>query len=153
MSLRGVAQLGQSAWFGTRRSQVRILSPRLNGIQCPVMQECRNWQTSKTKDLVSNALVWVQVPSPAFNKKEQTKCLLFFCVKRLIQDLGNWGLCVWSNLINQDLAGWFFNETARGRRDIEGITNLSDKIQFLISWILKVATIYLTKLNFLSDRY
>ena len=25
---RGVAQLGQSAWFGTRRSQVRILSPR-----------------------------------------------------------------------------------------------------------------------------
>ena len=27
--LRGVAQLGQSAWFGTRRSQVQILSPRL----------------------------------------------------------------------------------------------------------------------------
>ena len=25
---RGVAQLGYSAWFGTRRSQVRILSPR-----------------------------------------------------------------------------------------------------------------------------
>ena len=33
-----------------------------------VMQECRNWQTSKTKDLVSNALVWVQVPSPALEK-------------------------------------------------------------------------------------
>ncbi len=32
------------------------------------MQECRNWQTSKTKDLVSNALVWVQVPSPAPDK-------------------------------------------------------------------------------------
>ena len=29
------------------------------------MQECRNWQTSKTKDLVINAIVWVQVPSPA----------------------------------------------------------------------------------------
>ena len=28
-NLRGVAQLGQSAWFGTRKSQVRILSPRL----------------------------------------------------------------------------------------------------------------------------
>ena len=32
------------------------------------MQECRNWQTSKTKDLVSTALVWVQVPSPALSK-------------------------------------------------------------------------------------
>ena len=30
------------------------------------MRKCRNWQTSKTKDLVSNALVWVQVPSSAF---------------------------------------------------------------------------------------
>ncbi len=35
-----------------------------------VMQECRNWQTSKTKDLVSNALVWVQVPSPALKELE-----------------------------------------------------------------------------------
>ena len=31
------------------------------------MRKCRNWQTSKTKDLVSIALVWVQVPSSAFN--------------------------------------------------------------------------------------
>ena len=30
-----------------------------------VMRKCRNWQTSKTKDLVSIALVWVQVPSSA----------------------------------------------------------------------------------------
>ncbi len=30
------------------------------------VRKCRNWQTSKTKDLVSNALVWVQVPSSAF---------------------------------------------------------------------------------------
>jgi hypothetical protein len=29
-------------------------------------RKCRNWQTSKTKDLVSIALVWVQVPSSAF---------------------------------------------------------------------------------------
>ena len=28
MVYRGVAQFGQSAWFGTRRPQVRILSPR-----------------------------------------------------------------------------------------------------------------------------
>ena len=33
-----------------------------------VMQECRNWQTSKTKDLVAVIAVWVQVPSPAFMK-------------------------------------------------------------------------------------
>ncbi len=33
------------------------------------MRKCRNWQTSKTKDLVSNALVWVQVPSSAVHKK------------------------------------------------------------------------------------
>ena len=31
------------------------------------MRKCRNWQTSKTKDLVSIALVWVQVPSSAFD--------------------------------------------------------------------------------------
>ena len=30
------------------------------------LRKCRNWQTSKTKDLVSIALVWVQVPSSAF---------------------------------------------------------------------------------------
>ena len=34
------------------------------------MRKCRNWQTSKTKDLVINAIVWVQVPSSAsFSKK------------------------------------------------------------------------------------
>ena len=30
------------------------------------MRKCRNWQTSKTKDLVINAIVWVQVPSSAY---------------------------------------------------------------------------------------
>ena len=30
------------------------------------MRKCRNWQTSKTKDLVAIAVVWVQVPSSAF---------------------------------------------------------------------------------------
>ena len=29
------------------------------------MRKCRNWQTSKTKDLVAIAVVWVQVPSSA----------------------------------------------------------------------------------------
>ena len=29
-------------------------------------RKCRNWQTSKTKDLVAIAVVWVQVPSSAF---------------------------------------------------------------------------------------
>ena len=29
------------------------------------MRKCRNWQTSKTKDLVLIASVWVQVPSSA----------------------------------------------------------------------------------------
>ena len=28
-------------------------------------RKCRNWQTSKTKDLVAIAVVWVQVPSSA----------------------------------------------------------------------------------------
>ena len=31
-----------------------------------VARKCRNWQTSKTKDLVTIAVVWVQVPSSAF---------------------------------------------------------------------------------------
>ena len=31
-------------------------------------RKCRNWQTSKTKDLVINAIVWVQVPSSAYWK-------------------------------------------------------------------------------------
>ena len=35
------------------------------------MRKCRNWQTSKTKDLVLIASVWVQVPSSALNKKTQ----------------------------------------------------------------------------------
>ena len=34
------------------------------------MRKCRNWQTSKTKDLVSIALVWVQVPSSALKNEE-----------------------------------------------------------------------------------
>ena len=31
------------------------------------MRKCRNWQTSKTKDLVIIAIVWVQVPSSALH--------------------------------------------------------------------------------------
>ena len=33
------------------------------------MRKCRNWQTSKTKDLVIIAIVWVQVPSSAYSIK------------------------------------------------------------------------------------
>ena len=33
------------------------------------MRKCRNWQTSKTKDLVAIAVVWVQVPSSALKEK------------------------------------------------------------------------------------
>ena len=30
------------------------------------LRKCRNWQTSKTKDLVTIAVVWVRFPSSAF---------------------------------------------------------------------------------------
>ena len=42
------------------------------------MRKCRNWQTSKTKDLVAIAVVWVQVPSSARNEKTQEKILSLF---------------------------------------------------------------------------
>ncbi|EDR47976.1 hypothetical protein DORFOR_00633 [Dorea formicigenerans ATCC 27755] len=38
------------------------------------MRKCRNWQTSKTKDLVSIALVWVQVPSSALTFQQHIAC-------------------------------------------------------------------------------
>ncbi len=38
-----------------------------------VMRKCRNWQTSKTKDLVSIALVWVQVPSSALEISKEMR--------------------------------------------------------------------------------
>ena len=44
---------------------VQVPSPA-SQINIGSARKCRNWQTSKTKDLVSNALVWVQVPSSAF---------------------------------------------------------------------------------------
>lgn len=49
---------------GVRSERMRLLKSEYI---CE-MQECRNWQTSKTKDLVSIALVWVQVPSSAFKE-------------------------------------------------------------------------------------
>ena len=42
------------------------------------MRKCRNWQTSKTKDLVSIALVWVQVPSSAFNLSRKMLIIAVF---------------------------------------------------------------------------
>ena len=44
-------------------------------------RKCRNWQTSKTKDLVHNACVWVQVPSSALEKKEPRHMPRFFFCK------------------------------------------------------------------------
>ena len=41
------------------------------------MRKCRNWQTSKTKDLVIIAIVWVQVPSSAFKVKHMLLFHLF----------------------------------------------------------------------------
>ena len=44
-------------------------------------RKCRNWQTSKTKDLVINAIVWVQVPSSApegANLNTRKRILHFF---------------------------------------------------------------------------
>ena len=48
------------------------------------MQECRNWQTSKTKDLVADFAVWVQVPSPAL-KKTQTNVWVFFNAEEFLE--------------------------------------------------------------------
>ena len=42
------------------------------------MRKCRNWQTSKTKDLVINAIVWVQVPSSAVGKSLEIKGFFLF---------------------------------------------------------------------------
>ena len=50
----------QKKWLTYQCKQYIILTFVVN------MRKCRNWQTSKTKDLVSIALVWVQVPSSAF---------------------------------------------------------------------------------------
>ena len=45
------------------------------------LRKCRNWQTSKTKDLVIIAIVWVQVPSSAFNMKDSGTMPESFLVK------------------------------------------------------------------------
>ena len=54
------------------------------------LRKCRNWQTSKTKDLVINAIVWVQVPSSAVHKSKRIHpygwilfdlFFLYFCIR------------------------------------------------------------------------
>ena len=66
------------------RSSYNLISDRVEifiSVKCD-MRKCRNWQTSKTKDLVSIALVWVQVPSSAFFyfiKKCQKPAKRLFC--------------------------------------------------------------------------
>ena len=47
------------------------------------MRKCRNWQTSKTKDLVSIALVWVQVPSSAWLWGRAVNCSSVFDYTKL----------------------------------------------------------------------
>ena len=51
------------------------------------MRKCRNWQTSKTKDLVLIASVWVQVPSSALEKEKREPFIRevssFFCILRI----------------------------------------------------------------------
>ncbi len=49
-------------------------------IICIYTRKCRNWQTSKTKDLVAIAVVWVQVPSSALKQRVKPKglALLFY---------------------------------------------------------------------------
>lgn len=42
------------------------------------MRKCRNWQTSKTKDLVTIAVVWVQVPSSALLVSSRKLCYTRF---------------------------------------------------------------------------
>ena len=41
------------------------------------MRKCRNWQTSKTKDLVHIACVWVQVPSSALKTKRLRRVIVW----------------------------------------------------------------------------
>ena len=60
------------------------------------MRKCRNWQTSKTKDLVSIALVWVQVPSSAFNRNSwQSRVSAFFMSG-----------CIYIEVIRDESIGW-----------------------------------------------
>ena len=68
-------------------------------------RKCRNWQTSKTKDLVIIAIVWVQVPSSADEKDIQRMSFFVAFAPQLIpfsprrSNLTNW--IVWfSNLIS-----------------------------------------------------
>ena len=67
---RGVAQLGQSACFGNRRSQVRILSPRLKNNKIRGCSSMVEHQPSKLD-------TWVRFPSPAFAmaKNALQKCV------------------------------------------------------------------------------
>ena len=53
------------------------------------MRKCRNWQTSKTKDLVSIALVWVQVPSSAHKKRGSNRKIwsFFLCANIVSEEL------------------------------------------------------------------
>ena len=90
------------------------------------MRKCRNWQTSKTKDLVIIAIVWVQVPSSALNNKTGTKrsvWSLSYCSMRkmglepMVQGLASGSVGSWHEVPRTSLApssAWL--RLLRGRR-------------------------------------
>ena len=89
------------------------------------MRKCRNWQTSKTKDLVIIAIVWVQVPSSALNNKTGTKrsvWSLSYCSKpkralNMVQGLASGSVGSWHEVPRTSLApssAWL--RLLRGRR-------------------------------------
>ena len=59
-------------------AMVKFISP----LKGAYMRKCRNWQTSKTKDLVTVYVVWVQVPSSARSKGINSKELVLFSFVR-----------------------------------------------------------------------
>ena len=66
------------------------------------MRKCRNWQTSKTKDLVTVYVVWVQVPSSALTKGSSLKAWSFLFVRKgtLSQQLRCVGSGIHTRLVN-----------------------------------------------------
>ena len=72
-------------------SSYNLISDRVEifiSVKCD-MRKCRNWQTSKTKDLVSIALVWVQVPSSAFFIKNLSSySQIRACLKKALRHKG-----------------------------------------------------------------
>ena len=54
-------------WLNWLERPVHTREVESSSLFLATMRKCRNWQTSKTKDLVIIAIVWVQVPSSALH--------------------------------------------------------------------------------------